>query len=84
MDTCTNCGHLMAWNPNRELFWCPVCRRHTAIVSPSEGEIALACHRLQETWDATRERNRLGGASAPLEVTREQRVGDHRKRKRHE
>ena len=84
MDTCTNCGHLMAWNPNRELFWCPVCRRHTAIVSPSEGEIALACARLHATWDDGREQARSGGVRRPIEVTRVKKQSDGLKRRRHE
>ena len=84
MDSCYNCGTPMTWVGKRRLFWCPTCRRHYRESAPSEGDIALACHRLQEEWDATRERTRLGGARAPLEVTREFRVGDGRKRRRHE
>ena len=84
MDSCYNCGSLMAWNPKRKKFWCPVCRQHHNILVPSEGEIALACARLQREWDDGREQARSGGVRRPLEVVREQKVGDGRKRRRHE
>ena len=84
MDSCYNCGSLMAWNPKRKKFWCPVCRSHHNILVPSEGEIALACARLHATWDETREQVRSGGVRRPIEVVTVKKQSDGLKRRRHE